>query len=235
MMVVILACLAVVALAVYSEIKTRRAQKQAAEAWDKHVAEVSAILEPLFARVAGMDPAFLGKISLAPLTAEDVIPLQDIYASLEGSQVPHGFSEEYTLSLVDPKGLYFVCKAAGKVVGAAGVRQSTAGSTPGYSFNFATVEPLLQRRGLGSLLFLARLASLPLENPSIYLHMSALPPSIAFYGKLGFKKLEAEGLEYPLLGQLMSPAHVAAARKCLAGLGLASLKMAIAPKLRSGG
>jgi predicted N-acetyltransferase YhbS len=238
MLVVVLGlCLAVVLLGYYFDKKSKQQALAVEKLLQTQADELSEKLAVLAKRPERLG-AILQQVTIAPLTAESLVPMQDIYSSLEGVAVPHGYGTLFTQGILDQATLYLVCRVNGHVVGGAGIKQQVYPQDYSvYSLLFGVVDTVWQRRGLGSLLFLARLASIVPTHPRFFVTLEALPPSIQFFNQLGFQPLQDEGTapEFPAMGAWFTLQHIKQARALLENHGIHLPQGTRVPPLRRGG
>ena len=109
-----------------------------------------------------------------------------IYKINEARHFPSGHFDEFIETLEAPGVLNLVAESDGRVVGVAGVSiDSTDGRLCHLSFGM--IHPDVQRRGIGSALLLARIASLPRPDPLLMLAMAPVKNSIPYYERFGFE------------------------------------------------
>jgi GNAT superfamily N-acetyltransferase len=219
----------------YRPRQTPQAKAELEAAWQATIAVQTNVLQNLGQRATRSggvcDPAIptaeRPHISIHPVTPDDFIALQDIFESLEGRQIPRGLDEHFTRAIADQRGLYLVCKLNGKIVGGAGMSlPQVIQGTAHYTFYFNQVSPEFQRRGLGSLLFLARLACISPPHPVTAISTHVLPAGMALIQGFETNQIPESVHQHPDGFQtethviFLSPQHLTQAGEMLSGLNI---------------
>jgi hypothetical protein len=108
----------------------------------------------------------------------------ELYRSNEPERFPPGILPEFERSLQSGTNLHLVIEEEGVIVGCGGISISKSREADEVWLSFGLIRPDSHRRGLGSVLLLARLSMLPERLWRIVLQ--AVPSSRTFYEEFGF-------------------------------------------------
>lgn len=128
----------------------------------------------------------LPPVLVRPLKNEDVATCHEIYRLNEPTHFPPGYFEHFSQALTNGKTLFMVVEEKGKVLGFAGICMHTEPAQNSVGLTFGMVHPDAQRRGIGTVLLLARLAVLPIPRSGYILYMSPIANSQPFFRQFGF-------------------------------------------------
>jgi len=128
----------------------------------------------------------LPSVWVRPLKNEDIAICHEIYRLNEPTHFPSGYFEHFCQALTNGKTLFIVVEEEGKVLGFAGVCMHTEPAQNSVGLTFGMVHPEAQRRGIGTVLLLARLAVLPTPKSGYCLYMSSIANSQPFFRQFGF-------------------------------------------------
>ncbi|MBL9132315.1 MAG: GNAT family N-acetyltransferase [Verrucomicrobiaceae bacterium] len=126
---------------------------------------------------------------------------------------------EQTLSQKDED--HFVIEHEGRVVASCLI---TASNTGLYTFGYGLVHPDFQGKGIGTLMFYARLAMLPQPERLAHIFIYAVAASMPYYRRFGFEQSDVwkdeQGDEHPAGSLWVSGPMIVAARDFLERVGL---------------
>ena len=128
----------------------------------------------------------LPPVLVRPLQDEDITVCHEIYKLNEPLHFPPGYFEHFCHTLTNGKTLFMVVEEKGKVLGFAGICMHTPPAQNSVGLTFGMVYPEAQRRGIGTVLLLARLAILPMPKSGYILYMSPIANSQPFFRQFGF-------------------------------------------------
>lgn len=123
---------------------------------------------------------------LREATPEDFQTCERLHVENESFGVPSSGRNLYFEELRSGNGLTLVAEEAGQIVGTCGIHKVKEGL---YWFTYGLVLPARHGTGIGTTMFLARLALLPSEEGGLRTRVgiTALETSISFYKRFGFR------------------------------------------------
>lgn len=147
-----------------------------------------------------------------------------LYEENEPGRFPPNTAPLYADHLNKTEGMTLVLEQDGKIVGVGGISLKP---DPAVSLccwlSFGLIAPAHHRRGLGTVLLLARIARLPADLLPVPAFLMAVKSSRSFYERFGFRLFCKEVLEAKLAGYLVTrvpPEAVEEARACLRASGV---------------
>jgi GNAT superfamily N-acetyltransferase len=126
------------------------------------------------------------KLNLSSFNSSDTDACINIYRLNEAAHFPPGLLGEFKRTLSAYGTRFVVARYETEVVGIGGIAPWRRGPLHVVPLVFGMVHPQWQRRGVGSALLLARLASLPEPKPYWRVSLSPLRGSQSFYARFGF-------------------------------------------------
>ena len=127
-------------------------------------------------------------IAFRVMRDEDIPTCLSFYRANEAAHFPPGGFEHYAAELRSRKFLMLLAIRDDKPAGCCGIFYNT--STDGFpigAFCYGMVDPPQQRKGVGTAQVLVRLALLSTRNDLAVATMAAVPGSVSFYRRFGFK------------------------------------------------
>ena len=116
---------------------------------------------------------------------EDTPACHEIYRLNEPGRFPDGYFAHFSKFLTSGKALFLVVEEDLGVSAFAAVSMHPPPIQSNINLTFGMVHPKEQRRGLGTVMLLARLAVLP-DSPRYILSMAPVAPAQRFYRQFGF-------------------------------------------------
>jgi len=186
------------------------------------------LLNRLSYHIKGPHPLhpFVWRGRLSPLTfrrfqPSDVSQCLELYKLNEPGRFPEGAIKEYEKTLREQSSYFLVAEREGQVIASGGISYF---QKPHLAvFCFGLVGPRDQENGLGTALFLARLALLN-GQPFYRILIFAVAKSFGFYERFGFVFLKAwrdvHGEEHPIGSLVISHEEVMKCRKLLKNQGI---------------
>jgi len=147
-------------------------------------------LRDVFARRRPLAACNLGEqvrdVSFRVMDDADIPLCLSLYRANEARHFPPGFFEDYAARLRGRQLLNLIAMRDGEAVGCGGLVYDANGNV---WFCFGMVAPAHQRKGIGTALMLARLALLTPVDGSCAIAITAVPGSVSFYRRFGFRFL----------------------------------------------
>jgi len=150
------------------------------------------LLRQLFRSSHPLDADNLGDqardVNFREIEDADIPTCLAIYRANEAAHFPAGHYEQYEKHLHQRASLTLLASRQGKPVGCCGIRYATSaeGLTVGV-LCYGMVDPAHQRQGIGTAQLLVRLALLPVADDLGIAIMLAVPNSVSFYRRFGFR------------------------------------------------
>jgi RimJ/RimL family protein N-acetyltransferase len=136
-----------------------------------------------------------------------------IYQANAPGRFPPDVEADYMKTLRTPEQDLFVVEQDGRVIATCLISAKTPDL---YSFGYGLVDPAFQNKGIGTLLFFARLALLPRPSKFCLVWISAVAASMPFYERFGFVKSDVwkddSGQVHPIGSLWVSAAMIQASR-----------------------
>jgi GNAT superfamily N-acetyltransferase len=178
-------------------------------------------LRGVFARCTPLAVRNLGEhvrdVSFRVMDDADIPLCLSLYRANEARHFPEGFSDDYEASLRAGQFLNLIAMRGGEAVGCGGLGYDANGNA---WFCFGMVAPTHQRKGIGTALMLARLALLTPVDGLCAIWITAVPGSVSFYRRFGFRFLpgveDASGTLHSIAFLDVPAAEVEACRAVLA-------------------
>jgi GNAT superfamily N-acetyltransferase len=150
--------------------------------------------EPQFRPIA---PRTFPSVTVRLFEPRDFARCAELYDLNAPGRFPDGGITGFHEALLDPEKVNLVLEAERTIVGAGGISaQATSYCYVAY-LTYGMVDPTWHRRGVGTLLLLARIATLPEPAPWGVLKMSNVQSAASFYQRFGFgpyHKIDPDGL-----------------------------------------
>ena len=119
---------------------------------------------------------------------DDISTCLAFYRANEAAHFPPSHFEHYAAGLRSRKFLTLLAIRDDKPAGCCGISyNTTSDGFPIGAFCYGMVDPPQQRKGIGTAQTLVRLALLSTRNDLAIATMSAVPGSVSFYRRFGFK------------------------------------------------
>jgi GNAT superfamily N-acetyltransferase len=175
----------------------------------------------VFGRRNPLDPGNLGArvrdVSFRVMDDADIPICLAIYRANEAAHFPRGFFERYEAHLRSGRFLNLMTMRDGEPVGCGGLVYDGNGEA---WLCFGMLAPSHQRQGLGTAMFLARLALLTPVGGWSTIRIAAVPGSMAFYRRFGFLFAQGSsnvgGVFHPVGTLHLRAAEIEACRTILA-------------------
>jgi len=151
------------------------------------------------------------------LRRQDVPGCLELYAQNEPGRFPEGVVKQYEESLTQLSSYFLVAEMDGQIVASGGLSYYARRNIA--VFCFGLVHPRQQGKGLGTALFLARLALLTSHEFYYRVLIFAVDKSIGFYRRFGFRDFQAwkdpQGVERPSGHLLITASEIRRCRSLL--------------------
>jgi predicted N-acetyltransferase YhbS len=134
-------------------------------------------------------PAMRGRsptCAIRPIKERDIGACEAIYRLNEPARFPPGYFDLFFEKLRGDGSLVLIAEVDGQVRGVGGVRILRIPRIDAAMLGFGMVHPAHQKRGLGTVLLIARLATLPKPQLRWRVHLLTTGGSETFYQRFGF-------------------------------------------------
>ncbi len=128
----------------------------------------------------------LPQCRIRPYEKGDYEKCVEIYKLNEPGRFPPGYLDCFRDWLPDVNNLRLVSEVAGEIRGVGGIGVRKYPHLDLAALSFGMVHPAWHKQGYGTVMLLARLASLPLPHAEWTAHMVTAGGSERFYGRFGF-------------------------------------------------
>jgi predicted N-acetyltransferase YhbS len=166
----------------------------------------------------------LPALTIRPFRDDDLANCTQLYLNNEPGRFPPGYVAKYRAELVSGNCLFLVIEEAGQIRAVGGITRASTNHGPVAALVYGLVEPVFHKRGIGSLLLLARLAALPELEKNYAVCMAAVGGSDTFYRRFGFKSLgkfpDHMGNKFESLAVAVSAADLQKCRELLLAAGV---------------
>lgn len=164
----------------------------------------------------------LTPLTFRRLAVADVPGCLELYRLNEPGRFPEGVIDQYEKTLREQNSYFLVAESDGQIIASGGLSYFMRVDVA--VFCFGLVHPRQQGKGVGTALFLARLALLNPKRPAYHIVIGALEKSFGFYQRFGFRSIppwtDSNGHKHPSGRLEVTSAEIRRCRRLLQGHGI---------------